>query len=168
MTEHTVTQITTVEELWETTGHGLIYVHVTGIDGKDRVVSVGGQPGQKLRITEYDRTRNQERVMDANADVFSNGMLIRKDTDEQPSDQILSHDAIEELFNLGAAEFKDRAYALNEYNVRRLKEIAEDLDATKSQIDTLDRIIATKWPLGGEMPSYTELKQLGEVASPSQ
>lgn len=165
--ERTVRQIESVEEVWETTGHGMIFVNVIGVDGKERSVSVGGKPGQKLRISEYDRIRNQEKVMDPDADVFTNGMLIRTDG-EQMSSQALTSEQIAEVFLSTGAEFKAKVSELNEYNVRRMRELATDLDATNSQIETLDQQIASRWPIGGEMPIYRELKSIGEVASPSQ
>jgi len=166
--ERVVRQVESVEEVWETTGHGTIYVRATGVDGRDKSVKVGGKPGQKLRISEYDRVRNQERVMDMKADVFTNGMLIRVDMDGDDNPNLLSAEGIVELFTVTGPEFKARVDALNEYNVRRLIEVCDELDATNSQINCLKDTLAAKWPIGGDTPMYKELSALGQVASPSK
>jgi len=167
MIERTVRQVESVEEVWETTGHGMVFVTVTGVDGKERSISAGGRPGQKLRISEYDRTRCQERVLDDRADVFTNGMLIRVDA---PNDgpNVLTAEDIVELFTLRGEAFQERVNELNEYNTRRLLEASEDLDASNSQIVFLKQTIAQKWPIGGDTPMYRELQGLGQVASPTQ
>lgn len=167
-----VKTVETVEEVWETTGSGWVYAQVTGIDGKPRTVKAGGRPGQKLRISEYDRIRNQERVIDDKADPFSNGMLLRvsppaDDFDTENPNHLSAEDVIE-LFSITGPEFAKRIDALNEYNVRRMLELCEDLDATNSQIQTLKSTVALKWPIGGDTPMYRELQGLGEVASPTQ
>jgi hypothetical protein len=172
VTERSIKQVETPEEVWETTGTGWVHVHVTGIDGNMRKIKAGGRPGQKLRISEYDRLRNQEKVLDDKADVFTNGMLIRvsppigPDDDENPNH--LSPEDVIELFSITGPEFKARVDALNEYNVRRLIELCEDLDATNSQIQTLKSTLAVKWPIGGDTPMYRELQGIGEVASPTR
>lgn len=172
MTERTIKQVESIEEVWETTGSGMVYAQVTGIDGKVRSVKAGGRPGQKLRISEYDRIRNQERVVDDKADPFSNGMLLRisppSDSFDDENPNHLAAEDIIELFSITGPEFSKRVDALNEYNVRRMLELCEDLDATNSQIQTLKSVVATKWPIGGDTPMYRELQGLGEVASPTQ
>lgn len=170
--ERVVRQVDSVEEIWETTGFGMIYVKVSGVDGKERSLGVGGKPGQKLRISEYDRMRNQEVVMDEKADVFTNGMLLRVDADQNDdpmtkTDQVLTAEDIVEIFGLTGKSFTERVDQLNEYNARRLLAEAETLDATNSQIQALKAMVETKWRIGGEMPIYRELQSLGEVASPS-
>jgi hypothetical protein len=167
--ERTVRQVESPEEIWETTGSATIYVRASGVDGRDRSLKVGGRPGQKLRISEYDRIRNQERVMDDKSDVFTNGMLLRVDAepdDENPN--MLSPEDVLELFSARGDDFTSRVDKLNEYNVRRLIEVCDELDATNSQINFLKDTLAKKWPIGGEMPMYTELSALGQVASPTK
>lgn len=166
--ERTVRQVESPEEVWETTGSGKIYVRVTSMDGKDRSQKVGGRPGQKLRISEYDRLRNQERVMDQKADVFTNGMLLRVDAEPDDNPNMLSPEAVIDLFSVTGVDFQARVDELNEYNVRRLIEVCDELDATNSQINYLKDTLAKKWPVGGEMPMYTELSALGQVASPTK
>jgi len=168
--ERTVQQVETVEEVWETTGHGWVYVQTTGVDGNLRTVKAGGRPGQKLRITEYDRLKCQERVLSDIHDPFGNGMLVRISVDEQTEDNPnwLSAEAIIELFTITGPEFNTRIDELNEYNVRRLLEACEDLDATNSQSEYLKKTLSQKWPIGGDTPMYRELQGLKEVASPTR
>jgi hypothetical protein len=164
-----VHQVESIEEVWETTGNGWVYAQVTGVDGKPRTVKAGGRPGQKLRITEYDRLKCQEKVLSDVHDIFQNGMLIRVDqASEEENPNWLSAEAIIELFSITGPAFNTRVDALNEYNVRRLLDACEDLDATNSQEQYLKQTLAQKWPIGGEMPMYRELQGLGEVASPTR
>lgn len=162
--ERTVKQVESTEELWETTGEGMIFLQVTGIDGKPRTVSVGGRVGQRLRISEYDRMLHAESVLDDNADPFQNGMLIRVNG-PQVSDQALTEDQVAEIFTHTGKPFQDLVLALNEYNTRRLLEKADALDATNSQIQFLRATIEERWPLGGDTPMYRELKGIGEVTT---
>jgi hypothetical protein len=159
-----------VEEVWETTGHGWVYAQVTGVDGKPRTIKAGGRPGQKLRISEYDRLKCQERVLSDIHDIFVNGMLIRVSVDEEAESNPnqLTAEAIISLFSITGPEFNDRIDELNEYNVRRLLEACEDLDATNSQSEYLKKTLAQKWPIGGDTPMYRELQGLGEVVSPTR
>lgn len=167
--ERTVQQVESVEEVWETTGHGMIHVAVTGVDGAPRKLKAGGRPGQKLRISEYDREKNQERVLDDKADPFSNGMLIKvSPVPVEDNPNLLSAEAVVELFSVTGPEFTTRVDQLNEYNVRRLLEACDDLDATNSQTQYLKETVAKKWPIGGDTPMYRELDKLGQVASPTQ
>jgi hypothetical protein len=165
--ERVVQQVESIEEIWETTGEGRIWVEVTGTDGKDRPVSVGGRPGQRLRISEYDRLRAQEIILDDNADPFRNGMLIRVGG-EQLSEQALSADAVAEIFTHTGRDFLDLIEPLNEYNTRRLLAAADSLDATNSQIQALQARVEEKWPIGGDTPMYRELKGINEVTSALQ
>lgn len=162
--------VESVEEVWETTGAGMIYVTVMGVDGNPRSISAGGRPGQKLRLTEYDRMKNQERVLDDKADVFTNGMLVKLSPVDEVVDNVnqLTAEEIVKLFTITGPKFNDQVDQLNEYNVRRLIEMCDDLDATNSQVQYLAQTLAQKWPIGGDTPMYRELQGLGQVASPTQ
>lgn len=169
--ERIVTQVESTEEVWETTGQGWVHVRVTGVDGKPRSIKAGGRPGQKLRLSEYDRLMNEERVLDDRVNPFSNGMLLKVspiDEDAPFNPNHLSVDAMVELFTVTGPEFNTRVDELNEYNVRRLIEACDELDATNSQVQYLAKVLAQKWPIGGDTPMYRELQGLGQVASPTQ
>lgn len=159
-----------VEELWQTTGQGTIYVNVTNLEGRTVDTGVGGRPGALLRITTYDRMRNQETCVEPSMDPFTNGMLVRIDTDQNADDEgphspnALTQEQIIEIFALGKSDFRERIEDLSEYNVRRMLEMAEEVDATKSQIDQLREVLEAKWPIGGHMPIYEELAALGQTA----
>lgn len=154
-----------VEEVWESTGQGKIWVSTTNIEGKSRQVSVGGKPGMRLRITQYDRLRNQEKCLEVAQDPFSNGMLIRQEAEDRDDPNHLSPDQMTEVFGLTKREFAAKVDELSEYNVRRMFAMVDEVDATHSQIDILRDVIDAKWPIGGAMPIYDELKALGQTAS---
>jgi hypothetical protein len=123
-----------------------------------------------LRISEYDRVMNQERVLDDKADPFTNGMLIKVSpvVEEEANPNHLPAEEIVALFTITGPEFNTRVDGLNEYNVRRLIELCDDLDATNSQSQYLAETLAKKWPIGGDTPMYRELQGLGQVASPTR
>jgi hypothetical protein len=156
------------EELWDSTVPGTIWLIVADDKGRDKDVVVRGFG--RLRISPDDREICQEMVVDPQHDVFTNGSLVRVDADqnENPktaSPDALNTDALLEIFALSGSKFTEKVDSLNELTVRRLREVAEDVDATNSQIVHLDSVIAEKWAVGGDTPSYRELKGLGQVAS---
>lgn len=158
------------EEIWETTTPGTVWVTVTDDRGKEKDISVGGQPGQRLRIKSLDREIVQDRILDDASDPFTNGLLKRVDADQNldeatASDQALTTEDLEAIFLKTGNAFQAAVRKLNELNVRRLREVAEALDAKASQISFLDEHIEANYRQGGDTPTYRELKGIGEVAS---
>lgn len=157
------------EEQWITTGQGTIYVNTTNLEGRTVSTAVGGRPEAILRITTYDRLRNQETTVDRKDDPFTNGMLIRTDADQQADPTTKSPDAMNdqqviEVFGLDKPQFREFVSELGEYSVRRLLEKCEEVDATTSQKQLLEDLVQ-KWAVGGSTPMYEELKKLGQVAT---
>lgn len=157
------------EEVWETTVLGMVWLKVGDGRGGEKDVSVGGTVGQRLRIKTEDRIINQEVCINRDQDPFTNGTLVRVDADqmEDPrtaSPDALSVEAMQEIFNLGPAEFSERIDTLGELSLRRMKDMAEGVDATASQIRKVKELIEARYPLGGHMPIYDELKAIGSVA----
>jgi hypothetical protein len=170
MNQEQVEKAKTTEETWVTTGNGKVYVNTTNLEGRTISTEVGGRPDAILRITTYDRMRNQETCVDRVNDPFTNGMLVRMDADQQQdpttkSPNALSKDQIEAAFLLSKVEFREMVAELGEYNVRRMLELVPEMDATQSQVDCLRETLESKWPIGGAMPIYDELKGLGQVAT---
>lgn len=157
------------EEIWETTTEGKVWVTTTDDRGKEKAVSVGGKPGARLRIKSLDREVMQDAILQDGSDPFTNGLLKRIDADQQDdpqtaSDQVLTTEQLMELFGKTGNAFQAGVRKLNELNVRRLREMAESLDAKASQIAFLDEHIETEFRQHGDTPTYRELKGIGETA----
>lgn len=143
------------EEIWEITVPGAVWVEVTNDRGKAVPLKVGGRPGARLRISSEDRQLAQERIVDRQFDPFVNGMLTRVDADQQLDEDTRSDDALttEDLMKLFAKNgraFQAAVDKLGEVTVRRMYEMAEDVDATTSQTNYLKEQIETRWPVGGD------------------
>lgn len=158
------------EEIWETTTQGTVWVNTTDERGKEKAVSVGGKPGQRLRVKSLDREIMQDSILEDGSDPFTNGLLKRIDADqnEDPqtaSDQALTTEQLMDVFAKTGNAFQSNVKNLNELNVRRLREMAESLDAKASQINFLDEHLETTYRQHGDTPTYRELKGIGETAT---
>lgn len=157
------------EEIWETTTPGTVWFTSTDDRGKEKSVSVGGAVGQRMRIKSLDREICQDRILEDASDPFTNGLLKRIDKDQNEEEQTTTDQAYttEELmavFSSTGNAFQAKVRKLNELNVRRLREVADAMDAKASQIAFLDEHIETTYRGGGDTPTYRELKGIREVA----
>lgn len=156
------------EEIWETTTPGRVWVMTTDDRGKDKPISVGPKTGSRLRIKSTDREIVQDSILNDGSDPFTNGLLKRVDADqnEDPmtaSDQALSTEELTAIFESTGNAFQSKVKKLNELNARRLREVAEAVDAKASQIAFLDEHIEANFKQQGDTPTWRELKGLGEV-----
>lgn len=149
-------------EIWELTVPGTVWVSIVNERGRERAVQVGGRGGKRLRISPLDRELTQERIVDPENDPFLNGALVRVDTRDpgrERSDQELTTEALVEIFGLETPMFIKRINALSEVNVRRMKVMCEDVDATQSQALALKNLIDERYPItSGDTEVYRELK----------
>lgn len=158
----------TGEEIWETTTAGRIYVTQTDAKGQVKVNSVGGEIGARLRITALDREINSDQAGDNNA--FTNGLLIRvdsgaaADTATRSAAQI-STERLMAGFALGGDAFAAFVAPLNELNTRRMRMIADSVDASVAQVAHLDDVIRTKYRIEGDTPTYRDMKSAGDLRS---
>lgn len=148
------------EEVWESCVKGRVWVEITDARGMPKVTSTLGV-GARLRITAEDRQRNQERIVDIQGDPFINGMLRRIDANqsEDPttdSPQALADEDLKMVFTLEQAAFEEYVSELNELNVRRMKDMAP-VNASVLQDKFLDEQLQTRWPIGGDTPTYREM-----------
>jgi hypothetical protein len=156
------------EELWESTVAGSVWVNIT--NKRDEIEGFRIQAGQRLRITKRDREMNQDRIRAVKHDPFTNGMLKRLDADQNDDPRTETPDAltVEEILAIFAktgAQFERKVSSLSEVPIRRMRDLAGDVDATQSQLAFLDKIIADRYSVGGTSPTYEELKRLGQVAA---
>lgn len=154
------------EEIWETTTDGRVWVSQTDERGHTRETSVGGKAGSRLRISTIDREICQDRVM--GPDPFTNGMLRRVDADQATdprtaSDDVLSTEDLMVGFSKSGNAFRSYVDRLSEFNVRRMHEMAEMVDASQSQVTYLRTVITDRFRQEGDTPTYREMRQVGDV-----
>lgn len=151
----------TTREIWESTIPGRVSMVVENSAGRQQTISVIGK-GNRLRLSKLDRELAEEGIRRPDNNPFRNGMLVRVDGKEHdPSMDELSDDDLKAIFDLDQNDFQATVYELGQVNVRRLKAMVAEVDASKSEIDYLDQLIATRWPIGGSMPSYDEMQPSG-------
>lgn len=152
------------KEIWDSQIPGEIYVEVTTDTKREIRRSVKVPPHGVLRISTEDRILAQEACINRSVDPFTNGMLIRRDADQQADERTVSPDALTTeqlvaLFAKSGKAFETAVDRLGEIPVRRLAEMAPEVDASVSQVAHLEKSIKTRWPLGGDMPSNAEARR---------
>lgn len=158
------------DELWEITVPGRVWVNTVNARGVSKAISVGGREGARLRIATLDREITQEGVVNPEDDPFLNGMLRRLDADQNAdettkTEHALSTEDLLLVFSQSQAKFRKTVDGMSEINVRRMHDIARDVDASLSQIEYLKEAVNTRWPISsGETPVYKELKAAQQVA----
>ncbi len=140
------------EEIWETTTDGVVWVNLTDERGRERQTSVGGKAGSRLRIMTVDREICQDRAV--YGDPFTNGMLRRIDDVTANVPDALSTDQLLLGFSKSGRAFHSFVAGLNEMNTRRMRSMADSVDATVAQISHLDEVIKMKYRQEGDTPSY--------------
>lgn len=154
------------EEVWVTTTSSTVWVRVS--NGRDGTIdrAVGGHPGAVLRLRSQDRQLAQETIYDKDADPFLNGLLKRKDADqnddpETRSGNALADDDMHKLFKKTGDRFTEALDDLNEVNVRRLKELADTVPdlASASQATAINECIQRKYRKGGDTAAYRQMFQ---------
>ncbi len=149
------------EEVWETTTDGTVWYTTT--DERGRVIerSVGDKAGTRLRIKTTDRLVNMDAVGYGRKGIFENGLLVRVDAGAEPDE--VSPDAMSRAdlligFSKSGNAFRAFVDKLTELNVRRMREMAEEVDASASQMAYLRQVITEKFVVQGDTPTYRELK----------
>lgn len=149
-------------ELWESTIPGRIYITRLDSRGNDQSIPVPGHG--RLRIRRRDRVMNQERVLDTDSDVFSNGKLRRvgEGYDASPEQQLERHEytraAFQHVIQLDDATFRTVVDEMEERGVRLLKDSLTELGGTMTQAEYVQNVIVAKFqPYSRAMPSSAEL-----------
>lgn len=151
-----------VMETWEITTPGRVWLKVTTHNRHGQPIikdiSLGPQRvGQKLKITQADREMNQEDVADTAFDPFRNGLLVRVDADQNSDPNTESVDALttQQLMDIFAKHgnaFRASVEKLGEVPIRRLREMADALDATVKQVSFLDEVIEERYVKRASQP----------------
>ncbi len=151
-----------IMETWEITTEGRVWFQTTVYNRfgqpQDKDVSLGPKKmGSKIKISQADRERNQEMVQDPSFDSFTNGLLVRVDADQNLTPKTASTDALSVADLLSIYEKKDAAFreavqALGQVPIRRLREMAEAVDASMSQVAILDEVIEERYRQSASQP----------------
>lgn len=146
------------EEVWEVTTAGRIWLQQTTYTRTGQPIfkdiSVGpNKIGAHLRISTDDRRYNQEQVADTKNDVFRNGMLVRVDVNQQLDEDTASPEALttEDLLSIYAKNgkaFQTAVDKLSELPIRRLRDMADAVDASAKQVEYLDQVIFDRYKIG--------------------
>lgn len=155
----------TEKEIWESTLEGRVSVQILNSQNRPQTLSVKGS-GSRLRLTAEERLITEEGIRHPQNNPFRNGRLVQVGgpkpepiEGELPSTDQNLHDAdLLGLFDLKDVEFEDAVKALSEVNVRRIKGMVKQADASKSQLDFLDDYIEQTWPIGADTASNAEAR----------
>lgn len=144
-----------IMESWEITTAGRVWLTITGHNRfgqmMEKKTSIGpNKAGSKLKISQADRELNQEMVADEKHDPFRNGLLVRVDADQNDDPATASRDAVpmKELltvFEKHGNAFQSAVNGLGEVPVRRMRELADEVEASAKQRDFLDETIEERF-----------------------
>lgn len=151
-----------VMETWEITTEGRVWFQTTTHNRfgqpQDKDVSLGPKKmGARIKISQADRERNQEMAQSPQFDAFTNGLLVRVDADQNANPKTASTDALTTSDLLAIYEKRDAAFreaveALGQVPIRRLREMAEAVDASMSQVAILDEVIEERYRKSSSQP----------------
>lgn len=151
-----------VMETWEITTEGRVWFQTTTYNRfgqpQDKDVSLGPKKmGARIKISQADRERNQEMAQSPEFDAFTNGLLVRVDADQNANPKTASTDALSTADLLAIYEKRDAAFreaveALGQVPIRRLREMAEAVDASMSQVAILDEVIEERYRKSSSQP----------------
>lgn len=146
------------EEVWEVTTAGRIWLQQTTYTRTGQPIfkdiSVGpNKAGSFLRISTDDRRYNQEQCADTENDMFRNGLLVRVDQPQSAdpdtaSDEALTTQDLLSIYAKNGKQFEVAVAKLGELPIRRLREMAEAVDATAKQVEHLDEVIFDRYKIG--------------------
>lgn len=132
-------------EVWEAVGEGAVWVTLTDDRGRETQRQIGGPGGvARLRIKVEDR----EAMMYANQNNPFDGGRLRRVDPGAPEVQAAKTDE-QLLATLSSSSLEDDLMAETEFNVRRLKALAEAGGSTSvsvAQLHTIKTVIDRRWP----------------------
>ena len=141
-------------EIWQNKTQSEFWVQKENLAG--RVDSVRVLPGGQIEISNFDRRRNQEQVVDKKFDLFSNGSLSRarniemfetaEDYEELAQNtNAMSEDELYGLFKLDATKLKkELAEITSPLVLQRLKDFLESEDSDKAENITVAKVKAVE------------------------
>lgn len=138
------------EEVWESTTPSQVWMEIGLPDKTTKMITAHGV-GARLRLQTADRQIYQERLERKEHDVFTNGLLVRVDADQQEDEDTTSPSAVTDealmkLFNLKQiARFRNAIDELSEISLRRLVTLAKSSDIGTKQQEALKEMWDSKF-----------------------
>lgn len=141
------------EEVWQITVPGTIHLQVTQYSrhgGQPVTADLSVGPGRKdwqIRISTEDREYNQGLCSDPLLDPFRNGLLFRVDKDQKadeetaPIDAAVSTQDLLDIYSKNGNAFHAAVDKLSEMTLRRLRDMAEAVDASFAQVQHIDSVL---------------------------
>lgn len=124
-------------------------------------IKVGpNQQGREIKIRHSDRLENQRMVATKEQDPFRNGTLLRRDADQQADPLTASPDALstEDLFEiteLPQEDFEAKVPTLGERPVRRLLELALQMNIPYGKVTYLQEYVSKTYAAGSPQKSLS-------------
>lgn len=116
--------------------------------------------GRIFTITREDRLENQRQVIDPIHDPFRNGFFLRADSDQQAdpttqSDAALSTESLLDVCELDFEQFEAKVRSMPEVPVRRLLEVALQMNIAHNKVVFLEEYIVETYRMGSPQKSLT-------------
>ena len=150
-------------ETWRMTTRGTVWLERTGHNRFGQPTGeqfrVGPkQQGVDFQISRHDREDNQRRIRDKARDPFRNGTFVRVDGDQQDDPVTASPDALSleqllDILDLTQDDFEARVPEMGEVPIRRLHELALQMNAAYGKVTFLETYIKDKWASGSPQKS---------------
>ncbi len=146
------------EEIWELQIPGTVYIQTLAPNNFGQMVPTDrtlgpNKKGLQFRISKQERTMNQQRVADQVNDPFKNGILVRCDASQQEDAATASTDAMTgsdllAMLEQNGAVFDQSLEKLSEINLRRLYDLAVEMDASHSQVNSIVEFTQARFAKG--------------------
>lgn len=152
-------------EVWEMTTNAVVYLETLGHNRFGQPMAKGMKIGpnwlgREFQIRKTDREENQRAVVSRDFDPFRNGTFVRKDAPQDADPNTVSPDAVssEDLFDiceLGQDEFERHVPGMSELPLRRLYDMALQMNVAHRKITFLEDLLRERFTKGAPQKSLS-------------
>lgn len=152
-------------EVWQMTTNAVVYLETMGHNrfGQPMAKEMKIGPdwaGREFQIRKSDREDNQRAVVTREFDPFRNGTFVRKDAPQAADPNTESPDAVsgEDLFDiceLSQDDFEKHVVTMNELPLRRLLEMALQMNVQHRKITFLEDLMRERFTKGAPQKSLS-------------
>jgi hypothetical protein len=152
-------------ETWQKTSAQNVWLTRFDRHGNPKAYRVAGEEGARVQVKTDDREFMQQKAPNG---PFTNGMLKRVDADqnadpETASVNALTSDELKLIFRKKGPPFTKAVGELDERNVRRMRDMCDDVDASASQLKALQDRIDNEFTKTVVTSTYKEMQADGDV-----
>jgi hypothetical protein len=149
-------------EVWENASHSQLYIQK--YDSRGNIVHEAIQGRRRVSISSDERRLNQDLAATPEQDFFANGTLVPVKLIESEADtaelkgnaNAMNDEDMKAVFKLALRPFGEKVDAIsNPIVIRRLLEVASDVDASIKQVEKLQARLA------GLIPAVNETVAVG-------